>query len=68
MFHHMLADQGVAPLPSRTAAVAAAGAVTGGGGGVSERHAAWLADLRVEREMAKKLGLKKVCAVWVAAP
>jgi hypothetical protein len=53
-FFSMLADQGV-----RAPSKAGAGVKTVGGS--SDKHAAFLADLRLEREMAKKLGMKKVC-------
>jgi hypothetical protein len=53
MFYDMLAEQGVAA-PSKAAAAAAA---AGGGGGL---QAAFLQDLRMERELARKLKVKKV--------
>ena len=52
MFYDLLAEQGVVA-PSKAAAAAAAG----GGGSL---QAAFLQDLRTERELARKLKVKKV--------
>ena len=57
MFCDLLAEQGVVA-PTRRASAAAAAA--GGGGGGSTLDAAFLQDLRTERELARKLKVKKV--------